>query len=184
MFYILVPSTVLILFSNKLNLNVFADQPMIQLGLSQPSTQSSNPCVAESSHQLVLSAPQNNHLFQVLPQAHRDNFSMEDFLSTHFNGEPHWSPSGSQGPIVQSNHFVENLFQLPTQSFGTWEQGPSLPCNEAELGLFPPTLGIVHISNDRKRRASWGKIRAAFKFWLSVKLAARKMGRPPLYLGY
>lgn len=164
---------------------------MIQLGLSQPSTQSSYPCGAEGSHQLVLSAPQNNHPFHVFPQTHRSSFSMEDFLSTHYNGESSWAPSGSQGPIVPSNHFTaENLIQLQTPSFSpittTWEQGSSFlftANNEAEHGLFPSISNYVHTSTDRKRKASWCKIRAAFKCWLSVKLAARKMARP-LYLDY
>ncbi|PON89522.1 Calmodulin-binding protein [Trema orientale] len=166
------------------------DQSVIQLGLSQPSTQSSYPCGAESSHQLVISAPQNNHPFHAFPQTHRNSFSMEDFI-THFNGEPNWSPGSFQGQMVPSNHFAtENLFQLQTPSFSpittTWEQGPSFlfsANNEAEHGLFPPVPGFVHISKDRKRKASWCKLRAAFKCWLSVKLAARKMARP-LYLGY
>ncbi|XP_062081875.1 calmodulin-binding protein 60 B-like [Humulus lupulus] len=167
------------------------DQSLIELGLSQSSTLSSYPCGAEVSHQLELSAPQNNQSFQMFPQTHRNSFSMEDFLTAQYNEESSWFPSGSQGSDVPSSHFTaENLFcQLQTSSFSpitTWEQGPSFiftPNTEAKDDLSLHIPDFLGNSRDRKHKASWCKIRAAFKCWLSVKLAARKMARP-LYLSY
>ncbi|XP_030505899.2 calmodulin-binding protein 60 B [Cannabis sativa] len=174
---------------NDFSITQEVTQPMIELGLSQSSTLPSYPCeAAEVSHQLELSsAPQNNnHSFQVFSQNHRNSFSMEDFLSPQYNVGSNWSSNGLQEPVVLSSHFVtENMFhQLQSP---TWEQGPNFisftPNTEAEQDLSPQIPDFFHTSKDRKRKASWCKLRAAFKCWLSVKLAARKVARP-MYLSY
>ncbi|EXC08082.1 hypothetical protein L484_000923 [Morus notabilis] len=166
------------------------DQQVLQLGLGQSTTPSPFPGGSEGNHQLVISTSQNNHPSFVFQPSHRNSFSIEDFFSTHYDGEPSWLSSSSQGPIVPSNHFItENLFQVQSSTSPvatTWEQGPGFffaSNNDAEAGIFPSNPGFVHVSRDGKRKASWSKIRAAFKCWLSVKLAARRMARP-MYLGY
>lgn len=174
-----------------------ADQPMLQLGFSQ-SIAPSYSCEAECSNRMVTSvAPP----IQVFNPTLRNSFSLADFISTPTNGESSWCPSGSQGSIVTSGYLPptspDTFYHVHTSTFPptttTW--GPSngflfaSGTDDAETGIFTPLPGFLHISRARKPKAGWCKIRAAIKWWLSVRqraakrMAARRMSRP-LYMDY
>ncbi|XP_008245780.1 PREDICTED: calmodulin-binding protein 60 G-like [Prunus mume] len=175
------------------------DEPSMQLGFNQASTSTSCPYQPEVSNHLVVSLAQASHPMQVFTPALRSSFSMEDFNSMHYNGESSWPPlNGFQVPIVPSAHLgTENLFQVqtstwsptPTSTNVIWGQANSF-CfgssnNGTEAGHFPHISGLVHNSGTRKPKACWCKLRAAIKWWVSVRrdVAARRMARP-LYLDY
>ncbi|KAF3454576.1 hypothetical protein FNV43_RR05024 [Rhamnella rubrinervis] len=175
------------------------DQPMLQL-FSQ-STTPAYSCEAECSNQMVTSVAQNYHPMQVFNPTLRDSFSLADLVSTYTEGEPSWCSSGSQGAIVTSGHLsptsTDTFYHFHTSTFPptptAW--GPSngflfaSGTDDAETGIFTPLHSFVHISSERKPKAGWCKIRAAVKWWLSVRqlaakrMAARRMPRS-WYLDY
>lgn len=172
-----------------------ADQPLLQLGFDQSMTPTYS-CEAECSNQMVTSVVQNNHPMQVFnPTLRSNSFSLADFISTHYNGEPNWYPNSSEGALVTSGQLppASDTFYQVTSTFAP-TTAPLVPSNEllfassgddAENGIYGPLHSFVHISP----KVRWCKIRAAVKWWLSVRqlaarrMAARRMTRP-LYLDY
>lgn len=186
---VIIPS---IFFTNLIKPYIFcADQPMLQLGFNQSITTPSYTCEAECSNQMVA---QNNYPLQVFNPILRNSFSMGDILpAIHYNEEPNWYPNGSLGPVIPSgNSPTETFFQFHASTCppitATWGQSNGIlfasSDDDAETGNFSPFPGFVHMSRERKPKAGWCKIRAAIKWWLSVRLAARRMARPSLYMDY
>ncbi|KAL5565929.1 hypothetical protein UlMin_029093 [Ulmus minor] len=160
-------------------------QPLIELGLSQSSASASTsyPYVGEGSNQIVGSLEQN-YPVQAITSAHRNSISVEGFFSTQNNEESNLFSSLSQGQqlIPTTTHLTENFFNFQTPTFSpdttTWGQGNGsffASNNEPEDGILTPAF--VHIARGRKSKVGWCKIRAAIKWWLSAKPAARRMAR-------
>ncbi|XP_050381386.1 calmodulin-binding protein 60 B-like isoform X2 [Argentina anserina] len=148
------------------------EQPM-QLSFHHASPSSSYPYQAEGSNQLMVSLAQTSQPMQAFNPALRNSFSMlEEFNSLQFNAENSWPH------VVQTAHLgtTENLFPLQT---ATWS--PMNPnWGGQENGFCFGSTSENGISGFvKKPKACWCKLRAAIKWWVSVR--GRRMARP-LYL--
>lgn len=158
----------------------------MQLGFNHASPSTSYPYQVEGSNQVMVSLTPTSHPMQVFTPGLRNSFSMDEFSPIHFNGENSWSLGGLQGSIAPTAHLgtTENLFQVQTSTWSpmnTFFGGQGGFCfassNETEADIS----GFVHNSGTSKKpKACWCKLRAAIKWWVSVR--ARRMARP-LYLG-
>ncbi|XP_062004601.1 calmodulin-binding protein 60 B-like isoform X2 [Rosa rugosa] len=147
------------------------DVPPMQLGFPHASPSTSYPYQAEGSNQFMVSVAQTSHPMQVFAPALRNSFSMEEFSTLNFNAENSWPP------IVSTAHLgtTENFLQTSTWS-------PMNPNWGGQGNGFCDTgiPGFLHNAGTiKKPKARWCKLRAAIKWWVSVR--ARRMARP-LYL--
>ncbi|XP_024189032.1 calmodulin-binding protein 60 D isoform X2 [Rosa chinensis] len=147
------------------------DIPPMQLGFPHASPSTSYPYQAEGSNQFMVSVAQTSHPMQVFAPGLRNSFSMEEFSTLNFNAENSW-PS-----IVSTAHLgtTENFLQTSTWS-------PMNPNWGGQGNGFCDTgiSGFLHNAGTiKKPKACWCKLRAAIKWWVSVR--ARRMARP-LYL--
>ncbi|KAM5561069.1 hypothetical protein ABKV19_021934 [Rosa sericea] len=144
------------------------DEPPMQLGFPHASPSNSYPYQAEGSNQFMVSLAQSSHPMQVFTPGLRNSFSMEEFNTLNFNAENSWPP------IVPTAHLgtTENFFPIQTS---TWS--PMNPNWGGQGNGFCDTGIFVHNSGTMKKpKACWCKLRAAIKWWVSVR--ARRMARP------
>ncbi|KAL6146518.1 hypothetical protein ACLB2K_057196 [Fragaria x ananassa] len=154
------------------------DEPPMHLGFHHSSPSTSYHYQSEGSNQLMVSLAPTSHPMQAFTPALRNSFSMEEFSSLQFNAENSWPqivPTAQLGT-------TENLFPVQTTTWSpmnpNWGgQGTGFYFgSSSESGIS----GFVHNSGTvKKPKACWCKLRAAIKWWVSVR--ARRMARP-LYL--
>ncbi|KAM1442660.1 hypothetical protein COP2_010507 [Malus domestica] len=167
------------------------DELPIQLGFNHGSASTSSAYQSEgSSNQLMVSLAQSQPM-----QFRSNSFSVEDFNSVIYNGESSWPPLGGfQAPILPTGHLgTENLFQVQASTWSPanpiWEQAGGFyftSGSEAEAAHFPHPAFVHNAGTRQKPKACWCKLRAAIKWWVSVRRhgIARRMARSPMYLNY
>nr|XP_028945805.1 calmodulin-binding protein 60 G-like isoform X2 [Malus domestica] len=167
------------------------DELPIQLGFNHGSASTSSAYQSEgSSNQLMVSLAQSQPM-----QFRSNSFSVEDFNSVIYNGESSWPPLGGfQAPILPTGHLgTENLFQVQASTWSPanpiWEQAGGFyftSGSEAEAAHFPLPAFVHNAGTRQKPKACWCKLRAAIKWWVSVRRhgIARRMARSPMYLNY
>ncbi|XP_009373262.2 calmodulin-binding protein 60 B [Pyrus x bretschneideri] len=167
------------------------DELPIQLGFNHGSASTSCAYQAEgSSNQLMVSLAQSQPM-----QLRSNSFSMEDFNSVIYNEESSWPSLGVfQAPNLPTGHLgTENLFQVQASTWSPanpiWGQTGGFyftSGSEAEAAHFPLPAFVHNAGTRRKPKACWCKLRAAIKWWVSVRkhVSARRMARPPMYLNY
>lgn len=132
----------------------------------------------DDSSPLGFSMAQNFHSMQAFYPTLRNSFIMRDFCYGPYAGGGYSSaPSGSLGSVMGSGNLaVNDNYQAETS---IWQGNRfSFGRNYQSVDIFPSNISF-RLSGSGSPKARWCKIRAAFKWGISVRrdVAAKKMER-------
>ncbi|KAM7469941.1 hypothetical protein LguiA_008124 [Lonicera macranthoides] len=152
------------------------DQVQMQMGSNHMATSPPYTYEIDDSAPLGLSMAQNSHSMQAFSPTLRNSFIMRDFCyDTYAGGEYSSAPSESlESVMVRGNLAVNDSYLAETS---IWHGNRfSFGRNYQSADIFPSNIGL-RLSGSGSPKARWCKIRAAFKWGISVRrdVAAKRM---------